>query len=210
VATERWPGLTPGRLFSLRLRAARTTWASRLGDALLALGFAVLLITAGQYAIGAHSQARAPKADAFRAGLVADRRADVREGDLLGRLQIPAIGMDYAVFEGVSAKVLRTGPGHMPGTDPLGDRGPYKNCVITAHRDQHFRRLGEVKRGDSIRIVTPGKTREYRVIDARVIEPTHLEVAGRTLDETLTLLTCYPFTYVGRAPRRYVVVAIPA
>jgi LPXTG-site transpeptidase (sortase) family protein len=193
----------------LRIRAARTIWTARISDALIALGAAVLLFAAGQYAIGNHSQALAPKAGEFRRGLVADHRSDAREGDVLGRLQIPAIGLDYAVFEGVSAKVLRDGPGHVPGTEALGENGGYRNCVITAHRDRHFRRLGQLSRGDVIRVVAPGKTREYRVVETRVAEPSHREVMGRTIEETLTLVTCYPFSYIGPAPRRYVVVASP-
>jgi sortase A len=191
------------------VRTLQTIWLGRLSDALIALGAAVLLFAAGQYAIGLHSQASAPKAGEFRQGLVADHRAAPREGDVLGRLQIPSIGLDYAVFEGVSAKVLRDGPGHVPGTDSLGNGGVYRNCVITAHRDRHFRHLGKLGRGDLIRVVAPGKTREYRVVSARVVEPTHREVMGSTLEETLTLLTCYPFSYIGTAPQRYVVVATP-
>lgn len=209
MATERWPGLTPGRLFSLRARTARAIWTDRISDALIALGAAVLLFAAGQYAIGMHSQSLAPKAGEFRRGLVTDHKKDAREGDVLGRIQIPSIGLDYAVFEGVSAKVLRDGPGHVPGTDALGNGGPYRNCVITAHRDRHFRRIGQLARGDRIRVVAPGATREYRVIETRIAEPSHREVMGRTLEETLTLVTCYPFSYIGPAPRRYVVVAAP-
>jgi LPXTG-site transpeptidase (sortase) family protein len=210
VATERWPGLTPGRLLSLRARTAGTIWTGRLSEALIALGAAILLFAAGQYAVGVNSQARAPKAEEFQRGLVADHRAAPREGDVLGRLQIPAIGLDLAVFEGVSAKVLRDGPGHVPGTEALAQRGgSYRNCVITAHRDRHFRRLGKLVKGDLIRVVSPGATREYRVVTSRVVEPSHREVLGSTLEETLTLLTCYPFSYVGPAPRRYIVVATP-
>ena len=128
-------------------------------------------------------------------------------GDLVGRIRIPRVGIDLAVFEGVSSDVLRRGPGHVPGT-ALPTAG--SNCVISGHRDSFFRRMAGVKAGDSVFLSGEGGEREYRLVDYRLVSPTEVEVLAPTDGEQLTLVTCYPFRWIGPAPRRLVWRALPA
>jgi sortase A len=127
-------------------------------------------------------------------------------GDVVGRLRIPRVGLDLAVFEGVSADVLRKGPGHVPGT-ALPTAG--SNCVITAHRDSFFRRLADVKVGDSVLLSGENGEREYRLASRRVVSPSEVGVLAPTDEEQVTLVTCYPFRWIGPAPSRVVWQALP-
>ncbi len=128
-------------------------------------------------------------------------------GDVVGRIRIPRAGMDYAVFEGVTAGVLRKGPGHVPGT-ALPTSG--SNCVITGHRDSFFRRLADVQVGDRVFLsATDGDEREYRLASRRVVAPTETSVLMPTDGEQVTLVTCYPFHWIGPAPYRVVWRALP-
>jgi sortase A len=103
------------------------------------------------------------------------------------------------VFEGVSADVLRKGPGHVPGTAYPGRAG---NCVIAGHRDSFFRRRVYVTAGS--------EKREYCLVRRRVVAPGEVGVLAPTAGERLTLLTRYPFAWVGPAPRRVVWQGPPA
>lgn len=135
----------------------------------------------------------------------------VGTGEPIARIRIASAKIDYVVFEGTDSATLEKGPGHVPGTQlPGGPRGP-NNCVITGHRDSHFRRLGWVHTGESVEIETPaGKTQKYVVVSRRVVDPTAVQVLDPTSAPRLTLITCYPFNYVGPAPKRLVLVADPA
>jgi sortase A len=92
--------------------------------------------------------------------------------------------------------------GHMAGTALPGDVG---NVVLAAHRDTFFRHLGELKPGDSIRLTAPGKQYIYRVSFSVIVNPNETWVLEPSSDQSLTLITCYPFYFVGSAPRRFVV-----
>jgi sortase A len=128
-------------------------------------------------------------------------------GDIVARIRIPRAGMDYAVFEGVSADILRKGPGHVPGT-ALPTSG--SNCVITGHRDSFFRRLADVHVGDRVFLsTTDGDVREYRLASRRIVLPTETSVLAPTDGEQVTLVTCYPFRWIGPAPYRVVWQALP-
>ena len=129
------------------------------------------------------------------------------DGDLVGRLRIPSAGVDLAVFEGIDATVLRKGPGHVPGTS-LPTRG--SNCVIAAHRDSFFRPLERVKVGDAVFLSGDAGEREYRLTSRRIVTPDAVEVMAPTGKEQLTLVTCYPFRWIGPAPYRVVWQALPA
>jgi LPXTG-site transpeptidase (sortase) family protein len=127
-------------------------------------------------------------------------------GDVVGRVRIPSVGLDLAVFEGVSSDILRKGPGHVPGTGlpTLGS-----NCVITAHRDSFFRPLASAKVGDAVFLTGDGGEREYRLTRSRVVSPKDVGVLAPTDDEQVTLVTCYPFRWIGPAPYRIVWQALP-
>lgn len=131
-------------------------------------------------------------------------------GQPLGRLRIPSARMDWVVFAGADDATLEKGPGHVPGTAMPGVDGAYENCVITAHRDSHFRNLGWLRPGHAIELETPaGGIRRYRVVSREIVTPKTVRVLAPTRKPRLTLITCYPFTYVGPAPKRLIVVAEP-
>lgn len=130
-------------------------------------------------------------------------------GEPLGRIRIPSAEMDWVVFAGSDDATLEKGPGHVPGTAmPNQDYGP-NNCVITAHRDSHFRRLGWLRKGHTVELETPARTTKYRVVAREIVTPKTVRVLEATRRPRLTLITCYPFDYIGAAPKRLVVVAEP-
>lgn len=129
-------------------------------------------------------------------------RAAPASGSLLGRLEIPRLHVSAIVRAGSDARTLRLAIGHILGTALPGERG---NVGLAAHRDTFFRRLGEIRVDDQVRLVTPGGTFTYRVEGTRVVEPQDVWVLDQTTDPALTLITCYPFRYIGSAPQRFIV-----
>ena len=127
-------------------------------------------------------------------------------GAPVGRLRIPRIDLDVTVIEGTRPEDLLKAPGHLIGT---GLPGEQRNCILAGHRDLHFRRLGVLTTGDRIELDAGGTRREYRVEWSRIVKPAETSVLAPGDREALTLVTCYPFRYVGRAPRRYIVRAVP-
>jgi sortase A len=124
--------------------------------------------------------------------------------DLLGRLEIPRLGLSSVILEGVSGAVLDLAVGHLPDRAPFG-RG---NMVLAAHRDQQFRDLRNVEVGDRVRVETPRESLEYRVVWTKVTTPSDVSPIAPGGDDVLTLVTCYPFHWVGPAPRRFIVRAV--
>jgi sortase A len=127
--------------------------------------------------------------------------------DVVGRLEIPRLNLSTVVFEGADDDVLDRGAGHLPGSALPGDPG---NTVLAAHRDTFFRPLRDVRLGDLVKIHRPNRDSVYIVESARVVEPDDVEVLKPTPEPALTLITCYPFRYIGSAPERFVVRAILA
>jgi sortase A len=192
------------------------TLRSLLGYALFSAGGATFAFAGGLYAVGAwHRQ------DAWRAWNEAEARAVVAlarsvaarpsegvpivTGAPVARLLVPRLQLDEIVIEGVDDYSLNAGPGHVPGSAFPGEQG---NAVISAHRDRHFARLGDVRLGDTI--VTESGTHHDRwiVISKRVVEA-DAPALFHTREATLTLTTCWPIRYVGTAPERLIVTATP-
>jgi sortase A len=123
-------------------------------------------------------------------------------GDVVGRLEIPRLSLSAVVFEGADPDVLERGAGHLSGSALPGDRG---NTVVAAHRDTFFRSLRGIRVGDVIRIHRPHRDSAYVVQSARVVEPDDVDVLKPTPEPALTLITCYPFRFIGPAPERFVV-----
>ena len=121
---------------------------------------------------------------------------------VVGRLEIPRIHLSAIVAEGDDEKTLDTAVGHLPDT-ALPWEG--SNSVLAGHRDALFRPLRNIRVGDDIRLTTPRGTFAYRVREMYVTTPDNLGVLAPTDDAELTLLTCYPFHYIGPAPKRYIV-----
>jgi len=125
-----------------------------------------------------------------------------KAGAAVGRLEIPRLGISAVVRAGSDARTLRLAVGHIPGTALPGEQG---NIGLAAHRDTFFRRLGEIREDDEVRLVTADGTFTYRVQGTQVVNPSEVWVLDPTGTPALTLVTCYPFTYVGSAPRRFIV-----
>jgi sortase A len=107
-------------------------------------------------------------------------------------------------MEGTDVLTLERGVGRIPGTAELADTG---NLGIAGHRDSFFRRLSELRIGDSIELLTPEGLQKYVVDRILIVNPSDTSVLKPRLRRSLTLVTCYPFYFVGRAPKRYIVQA---
>ena len=123
-------------------------------------------------------------------------------GSPIGRLEIPRIGLTAAVAEGDDEKTLKVAVGHLPDTPLPWQEG---NTALAGHRDTLFRPLRSVQPGDEVRFATRHGTFRYRVTRHTVVEPDELWVLDASPAAALTLITCYPFDYVGPAPRRFIV-----
>lgn len=132
--------------------------------------------------------------------------ADLREGDVMARLEIPRIGISVMVLHGTEESTLALGAGHVPATPSPGGDG---NLVIAAHRDTFFRRLERVRAGDRIRVLTVGRTYVYVVDSTETVDPEDTRVMESRGRQELTLITCYPFYFIGSAPKRFIVHASP-
>lgn len=126
-------------------------------------------------------------------------------GALLGRVDLPRTGVSAIVLEGDTSTVLAQAAGHVPGTAYPGDDG---NVVLAGHRDSLFRGLRGVALGDVATLVTPSGARRYVVDSIELVRPDDVRVLAPSDRPTLTLVTCYPFVYVGSAPLRFVVRAV--
>ena len=144
----------------------------------------------------------APPAASTPVGHVSPPRVEPASGSLLGRLEIPRLRVSAIVRAGSDARTLRLAIGHIGGTALPGERG---NVGLAAHRDTFFRRLGEIRTDDEVRLVTREGTFTYRVEGTRVVTPQDVWVLDQTKDPALTLITCYPFRYIGSAPQRFIV-----
>ena len=132
----------------------------------------------------------------------AQTRAVAGERRVLGRLEIPTLGVSTIVREGEDARTLQLAVGHIAGTALPGAGG---NMGLAGHRDTFFRRLREIDRGDVIRLVAVDGVYTYVVDSTQIVDPDDLWVLDPTDEPSLTLVTCYPFTYLGAAPERFIV-----
>lgn len=126
----------------------------------------------------------------------------LRPGEMIGRLEIPRVNISVIVLEGSDSSILDVAAGHIQGTALPGAIG---NIGIAAHRDTFFRSLREIRANDRLTFTTPIRTFEYEVESTEVVDPKNVGVLGATADAELTLVTCYPFNYIGPAPRRFIV-----
>lgn len=185
------------------------------GIALVVAGLALVAWAGNAYARGWLAQERARSEWDQRLAHAAVERgraqangsavAEAIEGAPVARLVIPKIALDDIVLEGVTPAALNGGPGHLPGSSMPGAEG---NAVISAHRDRHFRRLGELAIGDTISTQTLTDSVMWRVVSRRVVNreaPAIRKEAG----QVLTLTTCWPMGYLGGAPDRLILRAVP-
>lgn len=123
-------------------------------------------------------------------------------GQPMGRMEIPRLHLSVMVLEGTAPNILQVAAGHINGTALPGTRG---NIGIAAHRDTFFRPLAELRQSDEILMTTSYGTFRYVVDATEIVDPSDVQVLHRTSDSQLTLVTCYPFSYVGPAPKRFIV-----
>ena len=120
----------------------------------------------------------------------------------LALLRIPKIDLEVPILEGTDDVSLNRAVGHIAGTPRPGESG---NVGLAGHRDGFFRGLKDVSTGDTIEIITPDNTTKYVIDEIAVVDPLNVSVlAPRTLP-SVTLVTCYPFYFIGSAPQRYIV-----
>ena len=132
----------------------------------------------------------------------ATRLPAVAQAGLIGRLEIPRLGLSAILIEGDDPKTLRRAVGHVPGTPLPGQSG---NIALTGHRDTFFRPLRNIRENDIILVTTLQGEYLYRVLSTRIVAPDNVAVLNGGHGEILTLVTCYPFYFVGAAPDRFIV-----
>ena len=123
-------------------------------------------------------------------------------GKPLGEIELTRIGVTAMILEGTDDRTLRRAVGHIPGTPLPGQPG---NVAIAGHRDTFFRALRNVRQDDEITLMTLEGSYRYRVDSIKVVGPKDTQVLDNSGDDILTLVTCYPFYFVGPAPRRFIV-----
>jgi sortase A len=126
----------------------------------------------------------------------------VRAGGLVGMLDLPRLKLTTPVVEGDGEDILKKAAGHLPDTPMPWEQG---NSAVAAHRDGLFRPLKDVRIGDEIRFRTTRDEYRYKVTRTAIVKPDDVSVLAPQSDASLTLITCYPFYYVGSAPKRFIV-----
>lgn len=126
------------------------------------------------------------------------------ESSVIGRMEIPRLRLNLMIREGITSRTLRTAVGHLRSTALPGYPG---NVALAAHRDTFFRPLRNIQKGDSITIETLSGSYRYAVDSIEIVGPSDVSVLRNSAQPKLTLITCYPFYYVGSAPKRFIVQA---
>jgi sortase A len=127
-------------------------------------------------------------------------------GELLAKLEIPRVNLSVAVLEGSDDGVLKKGPGHIEETAFPGELG---NVAIAGHRDTHFRPLRNIRLNDEVILRTKTVTMSYFIDSIHITHPTDMQILDPSPGPALTLVTCFPFEFIGNAPMRFIVRATP-
>jgi sortase A len=205
------PDSGPGRTVRLVLRAEHFLWFAGF----LCLGIAGAAIVeshlyqsaenaAFDRALAAPLPGESDRTEEPRARIGTSSRPDAA---VLGRIEIPRVGVRAIVREGIDAHTLGIAVGHIPGTARPGEPG---NIGLAGHRDTFFRALRDVRTGDLLRLTTLSGSETYRVSSLSVVEPERTDVLRPTGGSVVTLVTCFPFDWIGAAPKRFIVAAVPA
>lgn len=187
----------------------------RIGFALIIAGGVLTTFAGSRYVSGATAQDRARREwdemtarSAYDDALAATAQRTnvvIRHAGPVSRLVIPKIGLDEIVLEGIDDDAMNGGPGHYPGSPLPGAAG---NSIISAHRDRHFRNLGQLAVGDTILTQSGSKTTKWVVVERKVVGKER-PVLFPSKTATLTLTTCWPIRYFGSAPDRLILTAKP-
>jgi sortase A len=122
----------------------------------------------------------------------------------LALLRIPSINLEVPIFDGTDELTLNRGIGRIEGTAHIGETG---NIGLAGHRDGFFRGLKDIQLGNSVELVLPDRTENYLVAQTQIVTPEDTQVLAQTPSPTITLVTCFPFYFVGSAPKRFIVTA---
>ncbi|MOA13672.1 Sortase family protein [compost metagenome] len=127
-----------------------------------------------------------------------------KEGEVIGEIRFPTLNKKVAILEGTESPELKKGAGHYIGSAAIGAIG---NSVLAGHRDTVFRNLGELVAGDLIELESMDGTFTYEVTGSTIVDGNERGAIKLSDKAILTLITCYPFSYVGSAPDRYLLSA---
>lgn len=185
---------------SRRLLASHTKLMRATCYFLLAVGAAALGYVG--YVFADSKAYQVVEKEIFAQAVVTENPRALREGDVIGEIQVPRLGLDSMVVQGDSSKNLRRAVAHISNSPLPGEWG---NVALAGHRDTFFRPLRDIRAGDEIRFKTAAGTFEYRVQSIEIVGPRDTEVLQPSSGRDLTLITCFPFSFVGRAPRRFIV-----
>jgi len=186
---------SPPALSSTRTRILRGASYFFLAIGLLALGYA------GFVFVDAHFYQALEMKKFEPPGLLYEPHIPL-EGEVIGEIQVPRLGLNVMVVQGDSPVNLRRAVAHLSKSALPGEWG---NVALAGHRDTFFRPLRDVRLGDEIRFTTSARSFEYVVESIEVVAPADIRVLETATGHDLTLLTCFPFYYVGPAPQRFVV-----
>jgi sortase A len=181
-----------------------------LGISLMAVGFALVLLNGYKYEKGINAEKPAPKETATKASSTPSKTAAAiyprqpKVGENIGELIIPKLNASLPIYHGTNEEELEKGVGHYAGSVLPGEPD---NCVLAGHRDTVFRKLGEVGKGDLLIVKTVAGEFTYKVRKVRIVDADDRTVIVPKPKATLTVSTCYPFNYIGSAPKRYILVA---
>jgi sortase A len=207
--TDRWGPLPPHA--QAPRRGSRLQWLERLFllVAVLCLGYYGYVAAEARFYQAYENREldailhSAPSRPQPTAATPATHRARTpAPGSIIGRIEIPRLHVSSVVRAGSDARTLKLAVGHIPGTALPGDEG---NIGLAGHRDTFFRRLRDIRPDDEIRLVTPDGIFVYHVERTRIVNPADVWVLDPTAHPSLTLVTCYPFSYIGSAPQRFIV-----
>ncbi len=180
---------------SMRMYILRGAYYFFLASGILAMGYAGFVFA------DSHAYQALETKKFKQAGLLSEPHILV-EGEVIGEIQVPRLGLKAIVVQGDSPANLRRAVGHLSKSALPGEWG---NVALAGHRDTFFRTLRDIRLGDEIKFKTRERSFEYLVESIEVVAPTDIRVLESSTGHDLTLLTCFPFHYVGPAPNRFVV-----
>ena len=186
-------------------------WAIWAGSALLLAGIGVLAWCGWIWREASVAQSRAEQwlkraptipSPVIPVPALPPRASAFPRGAVVGRLTIPRLHLSVMVLEGDDGRILKVAAGHIPGTALQPGGG---NIGIAAHRDTFFRPLRGIRTDDLVTLQTPAGVSRFAVSDVEVVRPNDVQVLSPAPGRDLTLVTCYPFFYIGPAPKRFIV-----
>jgi len=177
-----------------------------VGQAQAVDAFRLAQLDAQASTVAAQTAAQAADTSLWAKGRIAayNDSLEVNMGIPAALLHIPSVDLTVPIFEGTAELNLSRGVGRIEGTSDIGEAG---NIGLAGHRDGFFRSLKDVKVGDVIEVETLNERVSYRIGNFLIVDPSDIEVLNQTTESMLTLVTCYPFYFVGHAPQRYIVQA---